>query len=161
MVHQLVEWLKCAELPEVSRGAEEEVKEPDQEERWTAVLLLDHIRSRNRYMGLLERWSQQLQLPGRVLLGRSILVVLQGSRADIKDFCRLLKTVKVDVDSLGRKCKERMMKVLIETPAPSSTDQCLQGFIIRDYHSAAELTAAFQDMNLVDLYQQILPSITE
>lgn len=37
-----------------------------------------------------------------------------------QEFCRLLKTVKVDVDSSGKKCKERMMKVLIETPLASS-----------------------------------------
>lgn len=43
----------------------------------------------------------------------TVIMSLQG-------FCRLLKTVKVDVDSSGKKCKERMMKVLIETPSFSS-----------------------------------------
>ncbi|XP_041644571.1 RWD domain-containing protein 3 [Cheilinus undulatus] len=161
MVHQLVEWLQCVEVTEESRGGEEEVKETDDQETWNAVLLLDHIRSRNRYIGLLERWSQQLQLTGRVLLGRSILVILQGARANIKEFCRLLKTVRVDVDSSGKKCKERMMKVLIETPAPSSSGQGLQGFVVRNYQSLPELTAAFKEINLTELYQQILPSISD
>lgn len=72
--------VQTVELTEVSRGEEER----NQQEEWTAVLMLDHIRSKNRYIGLLERWAQQLQLTGGLLLGRSILVVLQGTRPDIK-----------------------------------------------------------------------------
>lgn len=60
------------------------MQEREKQDEWTAVLLLDHIRSRNRYIGLLERWTQQLQLTGRLLLGPSILVILQGARTDIK-----------------------------------------------------------------------------
>ncbi|XP_070763575.1 RWD domain-containing protein 3 isoform X2 [Enoplosus armatus] len=121
MVHRLVEWLQMTEeCREGEEEEEEEVKEREKEEEWTAVLSLDHIRSRNRYIGLLERWTQQLQLTGILLLGRSILVILQGARPNIKEFCCLLKTVKVDVDSSGKKCKERMMKVLIETLSSSS-----------------------------------------
>lgn len=71
-------------MTEDCRGAEEEVKEGDEEEEWTAVLSLDHIRSLNRYVSLLERWARQLQLAGRLLLGRSILVILQGARPNIK-----------------------------------------------------------------------------
>lgn len=71
-------------MTEDCRGDEEEVKEREKEEEWTAVLSLDHIRSRNRYIGLLERWTQQLQLAGRLLLGPNILVILQGARSNIK-----------------------------------------------------------------------------
>lgn len=161
MVHQLVEWLQqCEELTEECRGEEE--KETEKEEEWTAVLSLDHIRSRNRYIGLLERWSQQLQLTGRLFLGQNILIILQGARNSIKEFCRLLKTVKVDVDSSGKKCKERMMKVLIEAPLSSSSGHSsLQGFFVVDYQSSSELTAAFQEVNLMELYQQILPSLSD
>lgn len=56
----------------------------DEEEKQTAVLLLDHIRSRNHYIKLLERWTQQLQLSGMLLLGRSILVILHGDSLNIK-----------------------------------------------------------------------------
>ncbi|XP_071329066.1 RWD domain-containing protein 3 isoform X2 [Trachinotus anak] len=160
MVHQLVDWLQqSAEVTEDCRGGEEEVKE--REERWTAVLSLDHIRSRNRYIALLERWTQQLQLTGRLLLGRGILVILQGARADIKEFCRLLKTVKVDMDSSGKKCKERMMKVVIETPSSSSCGHGLQRFVVKEYQSSAEVTAVFQELHLTELYHQILPSLTD
>ncbi|XP_078109261.1 RWD domain-containing protein 3 isoform X2 [Sander vitreus] len=159
MVHQLVEWLQCVEVTEKCRGGEEEAKE--REEEWTAVLSLDHIRSRSRYVGLLERWSRTLQLTGCLLLGQSILVVLQGARPNIKEFCRLLKTVKVDVDSSGKKCKERMMKVLIESPLSSSCGHGLQGFVVKNYESFPELAAAFQEINMTELYQQILPSLRD
>ncbi|XP_042345261.1 LOW QUALITY PROTEIN: RWD domain-containing protein 3-like [Plectropomus leopardus] len=162
MVHQLVEWLQeSVEVTESCRGGEEDVKEGEKEEEWTAVLSLDHIRSRNRYISLLERWTQQLQLTGRLLLGRSILVILQGARPDIKEFCRLLKTVKVDVDSSGRKCKERMMKVLIERPSSPSSGQRLQGFEVKNCESSPELTAVFQEMNMTELLEQILPSLSD
>lgn len=38
----------------------------------------------------------------------------------IQEFCHRLKTVKVDVDSSGKKCKERMMKVLVGIPSSST-----------------------------------------
>ncbi|CAJ1048585.1 RWD domain-containing protein 3 [Xyrichtys novacula] len=84
MIHQLVEWLQSVEITKECRQGDEEVKRIEKEEEWTAVLSLDHIRSQNRYIGLLERWSQQLQLAGRLLLGRSILVILQGAKPNIK-----------------------------------------------------------------------------
>lgn len=166
MVHQLVECLQSVEVIQAHRGHEQELKPSQQqqeqkEEEWTTVLALDHIRSRNRYITLLERWSKQLHLTGTLLLGRNILIILQGSRASIKEFCCLLKTVKVDVDSSGKKCKERMMKVLTEAPSSSSHEHRLQGFVVKDYRSASELTAVFQEVHMTDVYQQILPSLRD
>ncbi|XP_040055160.1 RWD domain-containing protein 3 isoform X2 [Gasterosteus aculeatus] len=162
MVHQLVECLQCVVTENFTGGEEEEGREREEEEEdWTAALSLDHIRSRNRYISLLERWSQQLQLSGRLLLGQSILVILQGARSNIKEFCRLLRTVKVDVDSSGKKCKERMMKVLAESPTSSFSGHEIQGFLVRNYESLAELTAAFQEINMTGLYQQIRPSLSD
>ncbi|XP_069034049.1 RWD domain-containing protein 3 isoform X5 [Embiotoca jacksoni] len=170
MVHLLVQSFQqeCVEETVHLRGGEaalkqreEEQEEQEEQEEWTAVLLLDHMRSRSRYFGLLERWSQQLQLTGRVLLGPSILVVLQGARPDIKEFCRRLRTVKVDVDSSGRKCKERMMKVLIENPSSSSCHRSLQGFMVKDYQSSSALSAVFQELHMTELYHQILLSLRD
>lgn len=162
MVHQLVECSQqqCVEVTEDGRGGDEAVEESEKDE-WAAVLLLDHIRSRNRYIGLLERWSHQLKLTGRLLLGQSILVILQGSKPDIKEFCRRLKTVKVDVDSSGRKCKERMMKILIETSWSFSRQHCLQGFLVKNYQSLSELPAAFEELHMTELCQQILPLLSD
>ncbi|XP_029947949.1 RWD domain-containing protein 3 isoform X2 [Salarias fasciatus] len=162
MVHQLVEFFQeCVELTEGCRGAVEAMKPREQDDEWTAVLLLDHMRARNRYVGLLERWSQQLQLAGALLLGQRILVILQGARHSVKEFCHRLKTVKVDVDSSGKKCKERMMKVLIETPSSSPGHHSIQGFIVKNYESVTELSAAFEHFHMTDLYQRIFPSLKD
>ncbi|XP_034040804.1 RWD domain-containing protein 3 [Thalassophryne amazonica] len=159
MVHQLVLFLQqCVETTEEHRGVEEERREDSSRQEWTTVLTLDHIRSRNRYIGLLERWSQQLCLAGRLFLGRPIVLILHGDQPDVKEFCRLLKTVKVDVDSSGRKCKERMMKIISESPSSSANLHRLQGFVTKDFSSVSELSAAFQEIGLTEIYQQILSS---
>ncbi|XP_041846656.1 RWD domain-containing protein 3 isoform X2 [Melanotaenia boesemani] len=161
MIHQLVQYLQqCVALTDDHRGGTEVLKDREQEEAWTAVLLLDHIRSQNHYVGLLERWSQQLQLTGRLLLGCNILIILQGARHNVKEFCRRLKTAKVDVDSSGKKCKERRMSVLIEAPSPSPSQDRLQGFVVKNYVSSPELSAAFHELELTGLYEQILPTLT-
>lgn len=75
---------ECLELTELQIGEEEGGEENEQLQEWTAVLMVDHIRSRSRYIGLLERWSQQLQLDGSLLLGHNPLIILQGGRPNIK-----------------------------------------------------------------------------
>lgn len=163
MVHQLIENLQNLEVSETSPRAESQMgqdKVQDQEQ-WVSVLSLDHIRSRNRYVSLLERWSKQLQLTGRLILGRNILVLLHGTRASIKEFCCLLKTVKVDVDSSGRKCKERLMKVLIETPSTITTEHRLEGFAVLECQTVSELSAVFEEVHLVEIYKTILPSLRD
>ncbi|XP_037553585.1 RWD domain-containing protein 3 isoform X2 [Nematolebias whitei] len=160
MIHQLVEDLQqCVELTKDARGGEAKMADSETVEEWTEVLLLDHIRSRNRYVGLLEHWSQQLQLGGRLLLGQNILIILQGRRRNIKEFCRRLKTAKVDVDSSGKKCKERMMKVLVGAPSCSTFRNGLQGFVVNNYQSSSQLMAVFQELNMIQVYQQVLPSL--
>ncbi|CAL8278731.1 unnamed protein product [Lota lota] len=168
MVHQLVSWLQ--QSGEVTTEGEEvacRVEDAGGEE-WTAVLLLDHMRSRGRYVKLLERWTEQLHLTTTLLSGRWILILLRGARKDIKEFCHLLKTVKVDVDSSGKKCKERMMKVLCDRPFTLSCSSkhglASQGsgtnqscFLEKEYQSTLELTEAFQEAGMAEMYQQILP----
>uniref|UniRef100_A0A087XEX1 RWD domain-containing protein 3 n=1 Tax=Poecilia formosa TaxID=48698 RepID=A0A087XEX1_POEFO len=173
MLLQLVEYLQrwcpdvlwsqqeCVEQTEDQTGEQDGTgEEKDNQQEWTAVLLLDHIRSQNRYIRLLERWSQQLQLTCRLLLGHNPLIILLGERPNIKEFCHRLRTVKVDVDSSGKKCKERMMKVLAETPYSSLCQHSLQGFVVKDYKSLSELTAVFEELNLAELYQQMLPTLS-
>lgn len=103
------------ELTKDARGGEEKMTESETVEEWTEVLLLDHIRSRNRYIGLLEHWSQQLQLGGRLLLGKNILVILQGRRRNIKVLpvihCKALQAVFFFLSFRQSKCMEEKMNV--------------------------------------------------
>uniref|UniRef100_A0A674NX76 RWD domain-containing protein 3 n=1 Tax=Takifugu rubripes TaxID=31033 RepID=A0A674NX76_TAKRU len=109
MLHRLVEGVQVRVLLPNGHVRWQRRERRPQTQTGLFVLLLDHIRDRRRYIKLLERWTHQL-----------ILLILQGDRLQVKEFCRLLKTVKIDVDSSGKKCKEKMMKVLIEASRPSS-----------------------------------------
>lgn len=50
--------------------------------------------------------------------GALILVLLQGEAPHVSDFMLRQRTELVDVDSRGRKCKERMMSVMLEQDVP-------------------------------------------
>lgn len=176
MVHQLVAWLQqSGEVAKEGRGAAatEQVQATSGGgggEEWMAVLTLDHIRSRGRYVKQLKRWTEQLQLRTWLLLGHHIVIVLQGTQADIQEFCSLLKTAKVDVNCLGRKCRERMMKVLMQSPSLSPSPEPrleLHGhhtnrpaFLVLEYQSMSELVAAFQEIDAAELYRQIQTALT-
>ena len=52
---------------------------------WTALLHIDHMRSKSKYCKHLERWTKELNLTGRLMFcKRLILVLLQGTRQNIK-----------------------------------------------------------------------------
>ncbi|KAM9832185.1 RWD domain-containing protein 3 [Neosynchiropus ocellatus] len=163
MVHQLVQYLQCADVSETLRR-NEEVEEgapqsAEEEQRWTAVLMLDHIRSLKRYVRLLERWTLQLHLTVRLLQGPRLLLLLLGSRTSVKEFQHLLKTSKVDVDSTGKKCKERMMTVLIERLSSATHGYGPPSFEIRRYQTAAQASQIFQELQLDQVYRQIEDSL--
>uniref|UniRef100_A0A8C6R1J5 RWD domain-containing protein 3 n=2 Tax=Nannospalax galili TaxID=1026970 RepID=A0A8C6R1J5_NANGA len=124
MVHELVLWLqqnlrhvlsqpetgsssgKCAFSASTAVG----------DGLWVTLLHLDHMRARTKYVRTVQKWASDLRLTGRLMfLGKIILILLQGDRSNIKDYLILQKTSKVDVDSSGKKCKERMISVLFET----------------------------------------------
>lgn len=51
---------------------------------------------------------------GRLLFCQAlILILLEGSPPSLKEYLRLQRTVTVDVDAAGRKCRERMMDVVM------------------------------------------------
>ena len=55
------------------------------EEMWTSVLQLDHMRSKNKYVKTIEKWTGELHLTGRLIfIGKLILILIQGQLADIK-----------------------------------------------------------------------------
>ena len=55
------------------------------EEIWTSVLQLDHMRSKNKYIKTIEKWTGELRLTGRLIfMGKLILILIQGQLADIK-----------------------------------------------------------------------------
>lgn len=92
-----------------------------------ALLLLDHMHDRAGYSRTIKSWCKELGISGALIFqgggpgGCSplILVLLRGSPADVDEYLRRQRTETVDVDSRGRKCKERMMRVLVEQTTAS------------------------------------------
>jgi len=76
------------------------------------LLMLDHMRDRQRYVRTIRKWAKNLDLTGRILFYRHILIILEGNDSNLKQYIQLQRTHKVDVNSKGEKCKERLMEVL-------------------------------------------------
>lgn len=153
MVHDLILWVQqhlkevikqsaavCNEKTTLSKGTEDGI--------WMLLLHLDHMRAKAKYVKTVEKWASNLRLTGRLMfMGKIILILLQGDRSSIKEYLILQKTSKVDVDSSGKKCKEKMMSVLCETEVQSQHKR-FQTFEVKEYSALEELQ---KDLKLQDL----------
>uniref|UniRef100_A0A673UPW9 RWD domain-containing protein 3 n=1 Tax=Suricata suricatta TaxID=37032 RepID=A0A673UPW9_SURSU len=164
MVHELVLWTQqnlrhilnqletgsgsekctCAAGPTVGEGP------------WMTLLHLDHMRAKTRYVKTVEKWASDLQLTGRLMfMGKIILILLQGDRSNIKEYLILQKTSKVDVDSSGKKCKEKMISVLFETKVQTEHKRFL-AFEVKEYSSLDELQKEFEAAGLKKLFSEFV-----
>ncbi|CAB1317657.1 unnamed protein product, partial [Coregonus sp. 'balchen'] len=159
MVHELLLWLQqnFTELTSNEQSQVKEVQEGGEEETWIALFLIDHMRSKTKYIKTIEKWSSELGLTGRLFLGKLILVLLQGARRSIKEYIHLQRTVKVDVDSSGKRCKEKMMRVLCETQV--SDPKRISSFEVKEFLSLEELKREFEQVGLLELYQEFVPTL--
>lgn len=124
----------------------------NQSETWTALLQLDHMRARNKYVKTIQNWSTELSLQGKLLFqGKLILILLQGPQSKIKDYIVRQKSVCVDVDSRGRSCKEKMMSVLCEQRCSSSSKRFTE-FEVKDCETPRELQNVFTETGHEDLF---------
>ncbi|NP_957050.1 RWD domain-containing protein 3 [Danio rerio] len=161
MVHGLMLWLQenFSDLIKTSSCHSAEVRPETTEETWTALLHLDHMRSKAKYIKLIEKWTLELRLTGRLFTGKLILILLQGTKENIKQYIHLLKSVKVDVDSSGKRCKEKMMSVLCEIPKPEDKIM-MTTFEVKDILSLDDLRREFDLIGLNELYHQFVSSLT-
>ena len=61
------------------------VSPEEEEEQATAILMLDHMRSKTRYTQTIQKWAGSLSLNGSLLfVGKLIFIVLQGHSSNIK-----------------------------------------------------------------------------
>lgn len=85
MIHDLLSWLVdnfsvfiTAPTPSVQSSQQ------DDQNTWVALLHLDHMRAKNKYIKTIEKFTSDLELTGRLFMGRVILILLQGARENIK-----------------------------------------------------------------------------
>ncbi|KAG9264796.1 RWD domain-containing protein 3 [Astyanax mexicanus] len=163
MVHELVLWLQQNFSDLLTTSAPNTLKaqstaDGSAEGMWTALLHLDHMRSKTKYIRLIEKWTSELGLTGRLLMGKAIFILLQGERKSIKEYIHLQRTVKVDVDSSGKRCKEKMMSVLCEIPL-SDDFKKISTFEVRDPLSSEELKKEFEEVGSLKLHQEFVSSL--
>lgn len=88
------------------------------------LLHIDHMRSRRSYTRLICDWAAELGLSGALLISSDaaplILLYLHGSDEALREYKRRHRTTPVDVDSTGRKCKEKMMSELYDSDMPAA-----------------------------------------
>ncbi|KAK6178780.1 hypothetical protein SNE40_011289 [Patella caerulea] len=81
------------------------------------LIHLDHMRARTSYIKLIKKWTNELNLCGRLIFfKRLILLLLIGSSYHLKEYIIRNRRKNVDVDSRGQSCKERMLSILCEQP---------------------------------------------
>uniref|UniRef100_A0A8C6VAE9 RWD domain-containing protein 3 n=1 Tax=Naja naja TaxID=35670 RepID=A0A8C6VAE9_NAJNA len=162
MVHELILWIeqnflsviKEAEIPACDGQSTQSVKTPEDDDIWTVLLHLDHMRAKGKYIKMVEKWCRDLDLAGRLMfMGRMILILLQGDQQNIKEYLILQKTSKVDVDSSGKKCKEKMMSILFETKVQAEHRR-FQAFEVKEYSTLDELQHEFEAAGLAKLFRQ-------
>ncbi|KAJ8274437.1 hypothetical protein COCON_G00090620 [Conger conger] len=161
MVHELLLWLQqnIADIACIEQAGSVDAAPAADGEPWMALLLLDHMRAKTKYTKIIEKWTLELGLTGRLFMGKLILIVLQGAKRSIKEYVHLQKTVKVDVDSAGKKCKEKMMRILSDAPLPKTYKE-LTSFQVKEISSVEELKREFELVGLLELYQEFVCSLT-
>lgn len=65
----------------------------------------------------------------------------------------------MDVDSSGKRCKEKMMSVLCEIPQPEDK-RMMTTFEVKDILSLDDLKREFDLVGLNELYHQFVSSLT-
>ncbi|NXH07570.1 RWDD3 protein, partial [Loxia leucoptera] len=164
MVHDLILWVQQhlkdvikqsatvgKEKTTLSKGTEDGI--------WMLLLHLDHMRAKAKYVKTVEKWASNLRLTGRLMfMGKIILILLQGDRSSIKEYLILQKSSKVDVDSSGKKCKEKMMRVLCETELQSRHKR-FQMFEVKEYSALEELQKEFETAGLTALFTEFIPPL--
>nr|XP_044994611.1 RWD domain-containing protein 3 isoform X2 [Jaculus jaculus] len=164
MVHELVLWVQqnlmhILSQPETGSGHEKSTFPNSTtmgDGLWITLLHLDHMRAKTKYIKTVERWASNLRLTGRLMfMGKIILILLQGDKNDIKEYLVLQKTSKVDVDSSGKKCKEKMISVLFETKVQAEHKRFL-AFEVKEYSTLDELQKEFETAGLQRLFSELV-----
>ncbi|XP_054421072.1 RWD domain-containing protein 3 [Pteronotus mesoamericanus] len=164
MVHQLVLWLQQHLrhiLAEAGAGGgpgqcPSAASATEDEGLWLALLHVDHMRAKSRYARAVRQWAAGLGLTGRLMLmGRVILILLQGRRDDIKEYLVLQKTCRVDVDSSGKKCKEKMVSVLYESRVQPEHAR-FAAFDVREFPRLDALREEFETAGLQELFSDFV-----
>ncbi|KAI9565794.1 hypothetical protein GHT06_009589 [Daphnia sinensis] len=113
-VLSLVEWLvRYCKLYEEKTIPAAESLTGDAEYEYTVIAHLHHIRSRTIYVKTLSQWFRELNLHGVLIYYRRwIFLMVSGNKNNLQLYLKRHRTQNVDIDSVGRPCRERLLTVL-------------------------------------------------
>ena len=158
MLCVLIDWLKDNTWNYVINSSTA-LKSLDSEKRTTCLLQLDHMRSKSRYIKHLQSFAKELNVGGYLIfVKRFIFLILHGNLSSVNEFMVKLKCQKVDVDSSGHPCKEKMSKVL-----GSVIDSCLVcsdnfSLCVIELTDVLELKPFFEKIKFCDAYDKFIKS---
>ncbi|GBN65287.1 RWD domain-containing protein 3 [Araneus ventricosus] len=128
----------------------------EHEDNHTAVILIDHIRQRNRYLKALRTWASELNVVGVLMFCHKwIFLIIQGSKKKVKEYIIHHRTTCIDVDSSGKPCKEKMSKILFE----GDSLKCFTSFLVEELSTLKDLEEYLKYINLESIYQEVLKPI--
>ncbi|XP_066453478.1 RWD domain-containing protein 3 isoform X2 [Eleutherodactylus coqui] len=159
MIHDLVLWTQqnCNSL--IGNSLQDEsspLSAVTDDGAWTTLLHLDHMRAKSKYVKTVEKWTSDLKLTGKLMfMGKMILILLQGDKRNIREYLVLHKSCKVDVDSSGKKCKERMISVLCEMRLPAEHKR-FPTFEVKEYSALSQLENEFDMAGLSKFYTEFV-----
>ncbi|XP_044157497.1 RWD domain-containing protein 3 isoform X1 [Bufo gargarizans] len=162
MIHDLVLWTQQNFNSIIGNSIQDEkrlLSAVTDDGTWTTLLHLDHMRAKNKYVKTVEKWTLDLKLTGKLMfMGKLILILLQGDRSNIREYLLLQKTCKVDVDSSGKRCKERMISVLCEMKLPPEHER-YPTFEVKEYSSTSELEKEFESAGLSEMFAEYVSGL--
>nr|XP_026690444.1 RWD domain-containing protein 3-like [Ciona intestinalis] len=154
MLFNVISWVMDKQT-DVATAKKSEISD---ELLFTTLLQLDHMRSKSKYLKTLKSWTSELNINGYVAFYiRFIFIGLQGYSSNLKEFVHRIKTQKIDVDSKGQPCKEKMMKVLCPIEARESH---LNEFNVFELTSTEELKTLFSEIGLSCQFENYVPSVS-
>ena len=117
------------------------------------LLFIDHMNDSKRYSGHLCDWSKNLEFACLMSVENKphYFVLLAGEERNCKSFVQKIRTTKgIDVNSIKKPCKERMMKVLFEGERGENLTN--NSFEVEKFATFEDMKDYFVKLNLVSLY---------
>ncbi|GIY37977.1 RWD domain-containing protein 3 [Caerostris darwini] len=128
------------------------MKTLESEDDYMAIIQIDHMRQKKRYLKTLISWASDLSIVGSIIFCyKWIFLILQSSRENVKEFIIRHRTCCIDVDSAGKPCKERMSKIIFE----GNAKKCFASFSVEELLSFEDLEEYLKCRNLDIVYQHI------
>ncbi|XP_057293951.1 RWD domain-containing protein 3-like [Hydractinia symbiolongicarpus] len=117
----------------------------------TALLTIDHIRSRSRYLKFMKNTSQNLQIGLELIYYQTrIFLIVFGLSLSVKEYIKLQRTSLVDVDNSGKPCKEKMLKV-VEIRERKTLPSSFTGLNCMEVTNIEELRNKFKNFSFLHM----------